>query len=217
MAFIAPGFTFSDNVQDQFSATALAAFMASANVTAVAMAEMLAVAHVVQTLAGDGYTTPSSNQGEGSLWFDSTLNIFRQLDSTRWDCFYQGAEMKNNSSIIRPQGAWVVANGSNTVAPCATSAWPEVLGVLGITLASGMSGIVFRTGLAQARIRGPCTYGDVLVSASLADAFSDSGYAKSATMIAGYGNTTFTAGLEIGMALGGLGNTTGLITCMAWR
>jgi hypothetical protein len=206
--FIAPGFTFTDNTQDQGSASAFQSFMASANVTSIALADLRASAHAVQTSA----TTPASNQGAGSLWFDSTLNIFRQLDSTRWDCPYQGAGMTNNTGATIPQGAWVVASADNAISMCASNLLGEIAGVMTAAVLNGAVGVVQRTGIVQARCAGPLSYGDVLVSAV---AFGGNGYAKGATTVFGF--TNFTGGLEIGMALGTLGNTTGLVTCMAWR
>ena len=94
----------------------------------------------------------------------------------------------------------------------------EVLGVLTATAANTSKAIVRRTGYAPARLTGPIVYGDILVSAHTSDAFGGSGYAKAATMISGYGNTSFTGGLELGMALGAVAaSTTGLVTCLLWR
>lgn len=210
MAFIAAGFTFSDNVQDQCSAANLNSFAASCLITGIAMSEFRTAAHVVQVSA----TTPVSDQGAGSLWFDTTLNILRTLDSTRWDSQYEGAEMQNSSGSTMPLGALVVASADNVVSMCATAEWPEVLGCLTATATNGTKAIIRRTGLTPMRCLGPLTYGDVLIPA--ARTFSADGWAKAATMV--YGYTSFTGGIEIGMALGSIaGSTTGTVTCLAWR
>jgi len=209
--FIAPGFTFMDNVVANLSSTGLAAFMASANVTAIAISELRATSKVVLVAA----TTPIGDQGEGSLWFDTTLNILRVLNGTRWDCPYIGPEMQNNSGNVIQSASWVVASGDNTFSMSSTQAWPEVLGVSLSNVANGSKGIIARTGIGRVKCRGPLSYGDVLVGASIAQGFGAAGYAVGATLV--YGFTTFTAGIEIGMALGALANTTGLVTCMIWR
>lgn len=210
MAFIAAGFTFSDNVQDQGSASNFASFAASCTITGIALTEFRTSAHVVQPSA----TTPVSDQGAGSLWFDTTLNILRVLNSTRWDCPYEGAEMLNPAAGANiPLGAWVVASADNSMSMCATASWPEVLGFLTATTFTGVKGIVRRTGVGPVRALGPIRFGDVLI-ASLA--FGGAGYCRAATMVVG--NTSFTGGIEIGMALGTIaGATTGLVTAMAWR
>ena len=214
MVFIATGFTFSTGVQDQGTAAALGTFVSNAGVTSITLAEFRSTAHVTQVSA----TTPASNQGEGSLWFDSTLNILRQLDGTRWDCEYEGAEMQNNTGATIPLGAWVYASANNAISQVANSALPEVLGCLTATATNTSKAIVRRTGYAPARLTGPIVYGDILVSAHTSDAFGGSGYAKAATMISGYGNTSFTGGIELGMALGAVAaSTTGLVTCLMWR
>lgn len=212
MSLIVAGYTFSDGVQDQGTAAALGTFMSNALVTGTTMSEFRTTAHIVQVSA----TTPASDQGEGSLWFDSTLNLLRVKNGTRWDCQYVGAEMLNSTGATIPQGAWVVGSSDNTMSPCATGSWPEIIGVTEASCANGAKMIVRRTGLGMIRVVGPITYGDYLVSAPRS--FGADGWARAATMISGYGNTSFTAGLEIGMALGSLsGNTTGLMTGLVWR
>lgn len=209
--FVSPGFTFMDNVVAQMSHTALGAFMASANVTAIAISELRATAHVVLVSA----TTPSSNQGQGTLWFDTTLNLLRVLNDTRWDCPYVGPELQNTSGVTVNSASWVVGTGDNTYSMCSTRAWPEVLGVAVSTAPNTIKSLIARAGIGRTRCVGPLSYGDILISAGTADAFGGAGYAMGATVV--YGFTNFTAGIEIGMALGVLGNTTGLVTCMIWR
>jgi len=209
--FIDPGFDFQDNVVGNMSSTGLGAFMASALVTSIQITELRATAKIVLVSA----TTPAGNQGEGSLWFDTTLNMLRVLNGTRWDCPYVGPEMENSSGVLINSAMWVVASGDGTIAACATGAWPEVLGVAIANQANGVKGLTARRGIGRTRCRGPLSYGDVLISATQAQGFGGVGYAVGATLVFGF--TNFTAGLDIGMALGALANTTGLVTCMIWR
>lgn len=210
---IAPGFTYVDSVIDQLSATSLnLSFLTSCTITGIAMTDFVPEGHVVQVSA----TVPGTDQGAGSLWFDSTLNMLRVESGTRKDCPYVGGSMVSSFAGIMPKGAWVAASGNSQVAPLATERWPETLGVLVATSASLVDMVVARTGFWEALVVGPCVYGDVLVGAT--GAFGVGGYAMAATMLAGYGNTTFTAGLEMGFALGSIAAlTTGLITCLIAR
>ncbi len=209
---IAPGFTYTDNIVDQLSATSLDGFLASCTVTGIAMTDFVQAGHVVQVAA----SVPGTDQGAGSLWFDTTLNMLRVESGTRKDCPYIGASMVSSFAGILPPGTWVAPSGNSQVAPTLTALWPETLGVLVATAASLVDMVVARSGLWPARLVGPVLYGDALVAAT--GAFGQGGYAMAATMLAGYGNTTFTAGLEIGVALGAISTlTTGTITCLLWR
>lgn len=209
---IAPGVTYLDNVQDLLSAPSLDYFLSSCTVTGIAVSDFNTSSHVVQVSA----TVPVSDQGQGSLWFDSTLNLFRHRFGNRWASPGIGASMVSSFAGIMPQGAWVAVSGDTQVAPTLTALWPETMGVLVATSASLVDMVVARTGIQLARVVGPVKYGDTLVA--FTGAFGSGGYAGAATMLSGFGNTTFTAGLEIGLSLGQISTlTTGLITCLIWR
>ena len=158
---IARGYTLTDGVLNNYSSTTLSALVASATVTSIPMSAFATTAHVVQVSA----TTPASDQGEGSLWYDSALGILRQNNGdARWDCPYVGAQMLNNTgSTIRP-GALVVVSAAGEVSMCATALWPDTLGVLTATLANGTRGIIRSKGSGQGLVFGPVTMGDFLFS-----------------------------------------------------
>lgn len=202
---LVPGFTFADNVQDQGSALALHNFLASCVITGIAMSNFSTDAHIVQPSA----TTPSSDQADGSLWFDTTDGLFKVKGDTRWDCPYVGPEMQNNFGFTMPKGTVVVASGVGTMNPCQTAVWPDHLGILTTTCTNTSKAIVQGSGLCLVLVRGPVNYGDVLMSDTLV------GYARAMTLSIGY--TCGTYGFDIGMCLSSLANNvTGLVTCMAW-
>lgn len=195
------------------SATALHALVDNALVTAIPLTEFATSAHVVQVSS----TTPASDQGDGSLWYDTTLGILRHKNANaRWDCQYAGPQYRNSSGATIPKGAWVTIGvaGDGTIGVCATGGWPDVLGCLTATLVDNASGIVRTMGLGESLIVGPCTAGDVLISAGHGVfAFAD-GYARS---IVATGGTTVTLGIGLAIALGAVASgTTGRVTCMIW-
>ena len=161
MVTIAKGFTFSHGVLDQMSYTALHALVDSATVTNLVMSEFSSSSHLVQVSA----TTPSSDQGDGSFWYDSTLGILRSKNANaRWDCPYVGPEMACATGTIR-KGEWVTVTGDGTVAACLTGMWPDVLGLAVSTAVSGGKLIVRQKGLGECLVIGPVTIGNVAISA----------------------------------------------------
>jgi hypothetical protein len=203
---IVSGYSFTDGLSEDGSAVHLAQFMASCLITGFALSHFDVDAHVVQPSA----TTPGSDQGEGSLWFDTTTGIFRVKNGTRWDSPYLGPELTNSFGVTMPQGAVVVTPSAGNMNPCQTLAWPEHLGVLLFTATNGSKMVVQGSGIVQMLCRGPMRFGDVLVCDTALP-----GHAIAATLLIGY--TVATYGIDIGMCLSTL-NTglTGLITCMAW-
>lgn len=209
---IAPGVTFQNNVLGDCSAVRLGQFLASCTITGIAITDMLTQAHVSQVSA----TVPGSDQGNGSLWFDSTLNAFRVKGAGWSSVEHAGGSLTSSFAGIMPKGSWVSGTGTFRCALTATMLWPETMGVLVATAASLVDMVIARTGIQLMRVVGPVKYGDVLVA--FTGAFGERGYAGAVTMLSGYGNTTFTAGLEVGLSLGAIaGLTTGLITGMVWR
>lgn len=210
MSTINKGFTFAHDVVGMMSATALHGLVDNATATNIGLTEFATSAHLVQVAA----SVPASDQGEGSFWFDSTLGILRSKNANRQDCPYVGPEMLNSTGSTIPQGAWVVANGSGTIAPCTTHAWPEVLGVLTATVVNGAKAVVRTKGIGLAMIVGPCTIGDVLISAGHVNpSYGD----QRARSLHSSGLSTATLGVAIGQVFVQLGTTTGLATCMIWR
>lgn len=203
---IVPGYTFSDGVADDGSASHLSQFFTSCIVTGIAMSDFGAGAHVVQISA----TQPASDQGEGSLWFDTTLGLFRVKDDTHWDCPYVGPALQNDQGSTIKQGSAVVVSGDGTMRACLTGPYSDVVGFVTGDVANGDVGVVKQSGLTQLLIRGPCAYGEDLVTDNALP-----GYLRGATFYIGV--LAYTGGFECAIALGSLGNTTGLITGMAWR
>ena len=212
MVYIRRGYTLTDGLANNYNYSTLHALVDNAAVTAIAMTEFSTAAHVVQVSG----TTPASDQGDGSLWYDSALGIMRtKNNNANWDCNYLGPEMTNNTGSTIPLGTVVVASGDRTMAPCLTGMWPEALGVLLATTTNGSNGIVVSKGMALARLIGPCTIGNALVvTGTVVHAFG-SGTMRS---LVSTGMSTATLGVCIGRTWGSLGaGVTGLVTCSIWR
>ena len=213
MSVITRGFTFTDGILDQMTNEALHTLIDGATVTAIALTEFATTSHLIQVSA----STPGSDQGDGSLWYDSTLGLLRQKNqNTRWDCAYLGPELSSSSGTI-PKGAWVVASGDHTITVCATGRWPEVLGVAMTTAVSGGKTLVAAKGLQSALVIGPFSPGDVLVAAGHAfSAFGD-GYAVGIKQTAS-GSTAATLGIPVGQVLGSAATgVTALRSVIIWR
>lgn len=211
MVTIAKGFTFSHGVLDQMSYTALHALVDSATVTNIAFSEFASSSHLIQPSA----TTPASDQGDGSLWYDTTLGLLRTKNgNARWDCPYIGPQMACATGTIN-KGAWVIPVADGVMAACATGMWPEILGVATSTVVSGGVGIVRAKGLGEGLFIGPLTIGDVVISGGATPFSFGTGYARS---LHSTGITTATLGMPIGMVLGSLASgTTGLRNVIVWR
>lgn len=206
------GYTLTDGLDGNYNYTTLNALVASATVTSIPMSAFATGSHVVLMSS----TTPSSDQGDGSLWWDLALGVLRTKNgNARWDCAYRGPEMQNTTGSTLPKGMVVVPNGAGTIAPCATGMWTDTIGVLTATLVNNASGLVQAKGVCNGLVIGPTTVGDVLISAGHAVfAFGD-GYMRS---IGATGATTATLGVPVGMCFSQIASgTTGLATCMMWR
>jgi hypothetical protein len=211
MSTINRGFTFTDGSPLQCSYTALHALVDNALVTNMAMSEFDATARVNQISA----TVPSADQGEGSTWFDTTLNIERVKSADGWHSSLL-ADVKNSTGATIPAGALVALVGSSSVSPVATYQWPKCAGILTATLTNGSRGLALQNrGVAPCRAIGPIAIGDTLVAAgsgSFAWSAFGTGFAVSRD------NPTLhsvTAGIEIGMARGAIvGTGTGTVTAL---
>lgn len=212
MSTINRGFTFTTGVFEQASYTALHALVGSALVTAIPLSEFATTTRPHQISA----TAPSSDQGDGSLWFDSTLNVYRVKGLAGWNGALD-VDANNQTGATIPKGSWVVNSGANSrVAPGATHRWPEVLGVLTATMADASHDLVLKKGIQLGLVLGPVTAGDYLVLAGSTFTTYGAGYAVSATL-GGSGSMTFTAGIKVGIALANISAaTTGLVTCMVF-
>ncbi len=211
MSTIARGYTFTNGITDQVTYTTLHALVDAATVTSIPLSEFASESHLIQVSA----STPSSDQGDGSLWYDTALGIFRTKNgNARWDAPYVGPQMTNPAGTI-PKGAWVVASGSATITMCPTGMLGEVLGVALNTLVSGASGIIATKGMFPVLAIGPCTIGDVLISAGATPFSFGAGYART---FHATGISSATLGVGIGQILGSLASgITGLATAMIWR
>jgi hypothetical protein len=211
MSTIHRGFTFSDGSPLQCSYTALHALVDNATVTNMAMSEFDATARVNQISA----TTPVTDQGEGSTWFDTTLKVERVKSADGWHSSLLG-DVKNSTGATIPAGALVALVGPSSVSPVATYQWPACAGILTATLTDGSRGLVLKSiDFAPIRVIGPIDIGDTLVAAGGGvgpwSAFG-TGFAVSRDNL---GFTAVTAGIEIGMARGSLGGTsTGTVTAL---
>jgi hypothetical protein len=211
MSTINRGFTFTDGSPLQCSYTALHALVDNALVTNMAMSEFDATARVNQISA----TVPSADQGEGSTWFDTTLNIERVKSADGWHSSLL-ADVKNSTGATIPAGALVALVGSSSVSPVATYQWPKCAGILTATLTNGSRGLVLQEiDFARVRAIGPIAIGDTLVAAGGGvgpwSAFG-TGFAVSRDNL---GFTSVTAGIEIGMARGTIvGTGTGTVTAL---
>lgn len=211
MSVITRGYTLTDGLALNYNYTTLHALVDNAAVTAIAMSEFASEAHLIQVSA----TVPGSDQGDGSLWYDSALGILREKNgNSRWDCRYRGPEMQNLGATI-PKGTAVVVSAAGVISACATGMWPDVLGVAVSTLVSGAKGIVGTKGFELARVIGPTTIGDVLISGGHGVfAFGD-GCLRTfhSTGISGA-----TLGVGVGQVFAQVASgATALVTCMIWR
>jgi hypothetical protein len=211
MSTINRGFTFTDGSPLQCSYTALHALVDNALVTNMAMSEFDATARVNQISA----TTPVTDQGEGSTWFDTTLNIERVKSADGWHSSLL-ADVKNSTGATIPAGALVALVGSSSVSPVATYQWPKCAGILTATLTNGSRGLALQNrGPAPVRVIGPIAIGDTLVAAgggTHAWSAFGIGFAVSRDNPSLH---SVTAGIEIGMARGSLGGTsTGTVTAL---
>ena len=217
MSYITRGYTLTDGLLNDYTSTHLHQLVDSATVTAIPLSEFSTAAHVLQVAA----SVPSSDQGDGSLWYDTALGLLRVKNANaRWDCQYVGPWMRNPDVTI-PRGAWVTVSADNDVLMCATLMWPEVLGVALTTLVSGASGMIACKNYGatlMALLIGPVTIGDVLISAGhSAFAFTD-GYARSLHAPLPTAATTVTLGIAIGMALASVASgVTALGNVVIWR
>ena len=206
MSVISRGFTFTDGTKDQCSYTALAQLVDGATVTSMAMTEFANECHVTILSA----STPGADQGLGSTWFDTALNVYRQKTSNGWHSALLQDVVNNTGSTI-PRGALCVLTGPNLIAMGATYQWGGVAGVLTATLTDGSRGpYLRRTNYAPVLCLAPVHVGDTLVLAGSTFTSYAAGYAVSRDRL---GFTTVSMGVEIGMALGALaGTSTGLVT-----
>jgi hypothetical protein len=204
------GFTFTDGVPDQCSYTALNALVDNATVTAIGLAEFANECHVTILSA----TTPASDQGPDSTWFDTTLNLYRLKTSDGWHTALL-QDVKNNTGSTIPRGSFCILNGPNSVVPGATYQWGGIAGVLTATLTNGSRGpYLRRTGFTPVLCLAPVTLGDTLVLAGSTFTSYAAGYAVSRDRL---GFTGVTMGIEIGMARGSLtGTSTGLVTALLY-
>jgi hypothetical protein len=203
---IVPGYSFTDGLSEDGSALHLAQFLTSCLITGFALTHFDVDSHVVQPSA----STPGSDQGEGSYWFDTTNGLFRVKNDTRWDSPHLGPGLTNSFGVTMPKGAIVVTPSAGNMVPCQTLAWPEHLGVLLATAINGSKMVIQGSGLVRMLCRGPMRYGDVLVQDTAL-----AGHAIAATLLIGY--TCATYGIDLGMCLSTLNTgVTGLITCLAW-
>jgi len=209
MSTIGPGFTFSNGVFEQVTNTALHQLVDNAIVTAIPASEFTTGSKVVQIAA----SIPASDQGEGSLWFDTTLMILRTKNSTRWDAQAVGPELLNGSGATIGAGILVVGNATSSMNPCLTAAWPEVVGATVGVVNPGATGVVRKGGIGLLALIGPCTVGDTLVAAG-SYTTSAVGRARSARAA---GTTTVTAGIEVGICMTQIAAVTALATCLVWR
>lgn len=210
--YITRGYTLTDGLANNYNYTTLHALVDSATATSIAMSEFSNSAHVIQNSA----TTPGSDQGDGSLWYDTTLGILRAKNAdTRWDGPYIGPEMQNTSGATIPRGALVVTTGDGTIGLCQTGMWPDALGVLTATLTNNSKGIVRTKGVGPALVAGPTTIGHVLISAGHnVLAFAD-GYMRT---LWATGMSTATLGTPLGQVWAQVASgTTALATCTIWR
>lgn len=211
MSTIARGYTLRDGVTNDYNYTTLAALVDSATVTNIVISELATATHSIQVSA----TVPSSDQGDGSLWYDSTLQLFRTKNGdARWDAPSHGPQMASSNGTL-PKGAWVVGTGDGTCDVCATGMWPESFGVLMASVVSGGKTVVQSKGLGVGLAIGPCTIGDVLISAGHAIFTYGDGYARS---LHSTGISNATLGLPLGQIFASLASgVTGLCTMMIWR
>lgn len=212
MAYITRGYTLTDGLANNYNYTTLHALVDSATVTAIAFSELSTLAHTIQVSA----SVPVSDQGDGSLWYDSTLGIMRTKNgNASWDCQYIGPEMQNTTGSTLPKGALVVATGERTIAMCNTGMWPEAIGVLTATLTNNSKGIVRSKGIGQALVVGPTTIGNTLISAGHGVfAFAD-GYMRS---VVSTGMSNVTLGVAVGVVWAQVASgVTALATCSIWR
>jgi prepilin-type processing-associated H-X9-DG protein len=211
MSTITRGYTLTDGLIFNYNFTTLHALVDSAAVTNIALTEFATTAHLVQVSASQ----PGSDQGDGSLWYDSALGMLRvKYDDSSFGCPYVGPALYNPAGTI-PRGAWVAMSGNGTVSMCATGMWPECIGVAVATMVSGAFGLIRTKGIGQALVIGPTTVGDVLISGGHAIfAFGD-GHARS---FHSTGISSATLGIELGIVFGQVSSgTTGLATCIIWR
>lgn len=211
MVFIAPGFTYSDT-DFQANSTAnssnLHTLIEGAIFTSVSLGEIATAAHVVQVKA----IPPAVHQGDGSLWFDETLNLIRVRQGEEWNAPPHHAFLFNNTGGFIEAGAVVTSDGGNNfrVAAVATLGWPEVYGVALATIYNATYGLIRKFGWAETLLEGPIARGDLLVGSN------STGYAKSATFISGTLNITFNvifAQAFVNVANG----ATALATCLVTR
>ncbi len=212
MVYIRRGYTLTDGLANNYNFSTLHALVDSATVTSIAMTEFSSSSHVVQTSG----TEPGSDQGDGSLWFDSALGVLRTKNGdARWDCNYVGPEMNNNTGATIPRGTLVVASGDGTIAPCLTGMWPEALGVLAATAANGADALVISKGLGLARVIGPVTIGNMLIASGTGVFAFGSGTMRS---IHSTGMSTATLGIGVARCWASLASgVTALVTCSIWR
>lgn len=210
MTIINRGFTFTDGVKDQESYTALNALVDNATVTAIGLSAFGSDCHVTILNA----TTPGADQGVGSTWFDTTLNLYRIKASDGWHAALL-QDVANSSGTTIPRGSFCVLNGPNSVVPGATYQWGGVVGVLTATLTNGSRGpYLRRTGPSPVLCLAPVTCGDTLVLAGSTFTSYGAGYAVSRDRL---GFTSVSMGVEIGMARGSLsGTSTGLVTALLY-
>lgn len=214
MSTITRGFTFSDGVIDQCSYTALHSLVDSATITNIALSEFDSGSHLNQISA----TQPASDQGEGSTWFDTTLNLERVKSSAGWHASLL-ANVKNTTGATILAGAAVVLGQTGTdvtVNPCATFMWPGVAGILTATMAANFTGMLLQhTGFIPALMIGPVTLGDtMIVAGAQGGSWSAFGTGYLITKLKA-SLTTVTLGIDVGMARGNLsGTSTGLVTLM---
>jgi len=197
MSFITRGYTLTDGKLGDYNYTTLHALVDAAAVTAIAMGEFATTSKLVQVSA----TTPVSDQGDGSLWYDSALGCLREKNgNARWDCPYAGPEMQNNA-LVMPKGALVAVSAAGVVASCATGMWSDALGFLASTCVSGANALVQSRGPGFMLVFGPVTMGDTLVSYL-------GGYARS---LHATGLSTATMGVPVGQCWASLASgATGL-------
>jgi hypothetical protein len=214
LSLISRGYSLTDGLTNDYTNTHLHMLVDNATVTSIPLSEFATSSKLIQVSA----TTPVSDQGDGSLWYDSALGILRTKNAnTRWDCQYMGPEMTNSGGTwgTLPKGTLVVTNGDNTVAPCVTGMWPEALGVLVSTLVSGAKGIVQTKGDSLVRVFGPVTIGDVLISGGNVVFAGGSGTSRT---LHATGVSTATMGVAIGQAFGSCASGfTALISARMWR
>lgn len=179
MVSLARGYSFTDGVTNDCSATNLHALMTSALVSGITYTEFA-------TNSFPNYiSTIAPTVAEGRWWYDATNDLWRESIEGVFQDRLTRVQMVNSSSTTTiHKGSPLVMAGSFSVSRVATDAWPEIVGVAEDYINPSGSGFVRKFGFAEVLCWGPFTPGDLLVSGVI----SFDGYAKSSTFLEPSGN-----------------------------